>query len=237
MVDVRLTATNPEDSSVVPIACTAAGLVRVEPPQVVEGPQGPPGPQGNPGQNGQDGADGAPGKDGDPFTGTFAGPVNFTGDVSIGSTSSRSHVAVVGSCRIDGGNGSLFSGYETIVSQSASEAGYYAGFIDFRGKLGTPYSGIVAYSNPDNTSYMVISLSDSSRDETDDRHTSLVINSAGFVGFGGTTGVKSGFLPTGALWITDDRGICWKTTFGTNGLMQWEEIANPSFFLEERRLS
>ena len=69
MADVRLTATNPEDSSVVPVACTAAGLLRVEPQ--VQGPQGEPGPRGPAGPAGQDG------QDGDPFTGQFSGNVNF----------------------------------------------------------------------------------------------------------------------------------------------------------------
>ena len=52
MVDVRLTATNPDDSSVVPVSCTAAGLLRVE-PQV----QGPPGQDGQDGRDGRDGLD------------------------------------------------------------------------------------------------------------------------------------------------------------------------------------
>ena len=74
MADVRLTATNPEDSSVVPVACDAAGRLLLEEPQVVEGPPGPPGPQGDPGQDGQDG---------DPFSGNFAGDVSFGGSASV----------------------------------------------------------------------------------------------------------------------------------------------------------
>ena len=72
MADVRLTATNPEDSSVVPVACDAAGRLLLEEP--VQGPPGPPGEQGPPGQNG------------DPFSGNFAGDVTFEGSASFGNT-------------------------------------------------------------------------------------------------------------------------------------------------------
>ena len=80
MADVRLTATNPEDSSVVPVACDASGRLLLE-----EQGQGPPGPEGPPGPKGDDG------QDGDPFSGNFDGDVSFTGgtadfadDVTVG---------------------------------------------------------------------------------------------------------------------------------------------------------
>ena len=72
MADVRLTATNPEDSSVVPVACDASGRLLLE--ERGEGPQGPPGEQGPPGQDGQDG---------DPFSGNFAGDVTFGGSADF----------------------------------------------------------------------------------------------------------------------------------------------------------
>ena len=71
MADVRLTATNPEDSSVVPVACDAAGRLLLEEPQVIEGPPGP------------DGEQGPPGQDGDPFSGNFAGDVTFGGSAEF----------------------------------------------------------------------------------------------------------------------------------------------------------
>ena len=77
MADVRLTATNPEDSSVVPVACDASGRLLLEEPQLVEGPPGPPGPQGDPGVDG---------KDGDPFSGNFAGDVTFDGSAEFASS-------------------------------------------------------------------------------------------------------------------------------------------------------
>jgi len=67
MSDVRLTATNPEDSSVVPVACNAKGQLLLEDPLTVEGPEGPRGPEGPKGPAGKDGEDGADGKDGVSF--------------------------------------------------------------------------------------------------------------------------------------------------------------------------
>ena len=74
MADVRLTATNPADSSVVPVACNARGELLLEEPLEVEGPPGPKGDKGDPGE---------PGKDGDPFTGNFVGPVSFSGSATF----------------------------------------------------------------------------------------------------------------------------------------------------------
>ena len=63
MADVRLTATNPEDSSVVPVACDSQGRLRVEPPQLVEGPPGEKGDKGDQGDAGPKGDQGDPGVD------------------------------------------------------------------------------------------------------------------------------------------------------------------------------
>ena len=71
--DVRLTATNPDDSSVVPVACNEKGELKLEEPLVVEGP---PGEQGEPGPKGEDG---------DPFSGNFDGDVTFDGNVKSDS--------------------------------------------------------------------------------------------------------------------------------------------------------
>jgi len=69
MADVRLTATNPEDSSVVPVACDASGRLLLE--EQGQGPQGEQGPQG------------PKGDDGDPFSGNFAGDVTFGGSATF----------------------------------------------------------------------------------------------------------------------------------------------------------
>jgi len=78
MEDVRLTATNPADSSIVPVACNDKGELLLEEPitgppgedgedgaQGEQGPQGERGPQGEQGPAGVDGKDGKDGKDGE----------------------------------------------------------------------------------------------------------------------------------------------------------------------------
>ena len=71
MADVRLTATNPEDSSVVPVACNEKGELKLEEPLVVEGPPGQKGDKGDPG---------------DPFSGHFDGDVTFSESLTLGGT-------------------------------------------------------------------------------------------------------------------------------------------------------
>lgn len=110
MADVRLTATNPEDSSVVPVACDASGrLLLEEPVQGPAGEQGPPGPQGDPGQ------------DGDPFSGNFAGDVTFGGSaifagiVDIGAGWDAG-VSNTGGNRLD--SGSIYSQVPSTVGDN-----------------------------------------------------------------------------------------------------------------------
>lgn len=69
MADVRLTATNPEDSKVYPVACNSAGELKLEEPILVPGPKGD---KGDPGEKGDPG---------DPFTGNFSGDVFFQGTI------------------------------------------------------------------------------------------------------------------------------------------------------------
>ena len=84
MADVRLTATNPEDSSVVPVACNEKGELKLEEPLVVEGPPGEKGDKGDKGD------------DGDPFSGNFAGDVSFGGAVNINGSDSNALLAIGG---------------------------------------------------------------------------------------------------------------------------------------------
>ena len=106
MDDVRLTATNPADSSIVPVACNDKGELLLEEPIAgppgedgedgapgapgapgEPGPPGEPGQQGPPGEDGKDGKDGEDGKDGkdgidgiplppDPYEGALLGWLN-----------------------------------------------------------------------------------------------------------------------------------------------------------------
>ena len=78
MTDVRLTATNPEDSSVVPVLCNAKGELKLEEPLIIEGP---------PGQDGQDAASFVP----DPNGNSTAGDVlTSTGTACTWQTPTRS---------------------------------------------------------------------------------------------------------------------------------------------------
>ena len=74
MDDVRLTATNPADSSIVPVACNDKGELLLEEPILVEGPQGPQGDKGDTGDPGPQGEKGDKGDTGDP------GPQGEKGD-------------------------------------------------------------------------------------------------------------------------------------------------------------
>ena len=58
MTDARLVATNPADSTLVPVACTPQGFIKTEPPG-----EGPPGPPGEKGDTGDQGPPGPPGPD------------------------------------------------------------------------------------------------------------------------------------------------------------------------------
>jgi len=63
MEDVRLTATNPADSSIVPVACNDRGELLLEEP--IEGPAGEQGPQGEQGEQGPQGEQGQQGSQGE----------------------------------------------------------------------------------------------------------------------------------------------------------------------------
>ena len=63
MAEVIAGGINPDDGSFVPFAVNAAGMAKVEPPQLVEGPPGDKGDQGDPGPRGEKGEKGDPGLD------------------------------------------------------------------------------------------------------------------------------------------------------------------------------
>jgi len=102
MADVRLTATNPEDSSVVPVACDASGRLLLE--EQGQGPQGEQGPQG------------PKGDDGDPFSGNFADDVTFGGSASFAD-----EIKVEGS-NTPSGKWSGISKYGSLLIGTTSEA-------------------------------------------------------------------------------------------------------------------
>lgn len=178
MADVRLTATNPEDSSVVPVACDAAGRLLLEEPQVIEGPPGPQGEQGPPGQDGQDG---------DPFSGNFADDVTFGGsasfaeDVTIhGVTVGLGGGSVAGNTAV--GDGALFS---NAIGNKNAALGQKSGFY-IEGSNNTilgAYEGTSADASLNKT--VIISAGPTERVRIDENGTMLLGTSTSRTNFFG----------------------------------------------------
>ena len=99
MSDVLLTATNPADSSVVPVACNEKGELKLEEPILVEGPQGEKGDKGD---------------SGDPFSGNFAGHVTFSSTLTWAGDK--------GVLTADGGASFINGGFDLTVSNFAPSA-------------------------------------------------------------------------------------------------------------------
>ena len=249
MADVRLTATNPEDSSVVPVACDAAGRLLLEEPQVIEGPPGPRGEQGPPGQNGQDG------QDGDPFSGNFAGDVTFGGSASIAGDIKYGGFGYVA----EGDLGLLYSGstngtygviigtepgstssIERTISFSLGSAGAsevasihadgsaeFAGDVEAAALVVTDSTkGLTAYadnSNPTNKSLAIYNVNTADYP--------AYIHAEGSASFAGN---KAGFTAEGYLWCTTRRGDTVVLDFTSNGTGQWVEYT-PTTRKEELR--
>ena len=251
MADVRLTATNPEDSSVVPVACDAAGRLLLEEPQVIEGPPGPRGEQGPPGQDGQDG------QDGDPFSGNFSGDVTFggsaefAGDVLSGdSASNGSGVGAnllaqgqINVCRQDGGT--LFSGFDGALSNTVRISS--EGSAEFDGRVtsssiftnrtdGAGAAGVFRTNTSleNRPSVLAQNLSDSGWVFTGQKSDSEVTSSIKADGSASFAGNKAGFTAEGYLWCTTTRGDTVMLDFTTNGMAQWIPYT-PTTRLEEIR--
>ena len=262
MADVRLTATNPEDSSVVPVACDAAGRLLLEEPQVIEGPPGPPGEQGPPGQDGQDG---------DPFSGNFAGDVTFGGSVdlagnitsttyNLGSSSGQGfQLGVNGAltCQRTSAIAAVFRGFNQRTQTSGimgdgkilvggtlpdnpNTSLNADGSAEFVGDVNV---GDYDVSNPDKAGveqkkYGRISIQRSLAEKD-----SSVIQA--WAGTGRTlhiyangsaefAGNKAGFTAEGYLWCTTRRGDTVILDATSNGLASWVEYT-PTTRLEEIR--
>lgn len=227
MADVRLTATNPEDSSVVPVACDAAGRLLIEEPQVIEGPPGPPGEQGPPGQDGQDG---------DPFSGNFAGDVTFGGSAAFRSTIDVYDAGATNrAVRIQ----PRFGGFLEVINTSESadatvfqvipDAPANAANIKLKKNGSAEFAGqvlaldiVVRQSNDEYPVYRGLAV--------DGTNTSR-INGDGSAKFAGG---KAGFTPEGCLWCTTRRGDTVILDATSNGLASWVEYT-PTTRLEEIR--
>lgn len=249
MADVRLTATNPEDSSVVPVACDAAGRLLLEEPQVIEGPpgqQGPPGEQGPPGQDGQDG---------DPFSGNFADDVTFGGSAEFAGD--RVKINATGDyaletstfAKID--NGVLVQRSAsnqvrlgtTDPSQGNKEAAlrftdgfslshiYMNGDAEFAGTFSASGDRFTTSANGQINVNYTSSGSHALRIKTNAANPAFVVNADGSVEF--ATG-KAGFTEEGYLWCTTRRGDTVILDATSNGLASWVEYS-PTTLREEIR--
>jgi hypothetical protein len=222
MADVRLTAINPEDSSVVPVACNAGGRLLIE-----EQGQGPQGEQGPPGPKGEDG---------DPFSGNFADDVTFDGSAtfaeSVTSTPSSGSAFYAY-------NGGTSSENAILISNTSDGSGLktflkYDGSATFAGRV---YSeSIVCSSNRNITGASVCELESllsgankgkfvynnlgqvQIRDGSNT--TTAEISSDGSAAFASN---KAGFTAEGYLWCTTARGDTVILDATSNGVGVWVE--------------
>ena len=234
MADVRLTATNPEDSSVVPVACDASGRLLLEEPG-----QGPPGPEGPPGPKGDDG---------DPFSGNFADDVTFGGSATFaGDVTVNANIVSTGSISCDqtiytkkwlqvdrtGPRETIFYGRlnstPTVTITADGSAEFAGGIVNIESDGRIITEGDNAYVhvglskdankipfNIYNTAYGNESLARIAGDGS--------ANFAGRV----TIANKAGFTEEGYLWCTTRRGDTVILDSTSNGLGQWVEYEPPS---------
>ena len=244
MADVRLTATNPEDSSVVPVACDASGRLLLE-----EQGQGPPGPEGPPGPKGDDG---------DPFSGNFAGDVSFSGSASIVGNLDLGDKQYLqpgyGGMFLSGDslNGGTLFCYKSIVGSAEDDPRSFARFysasnasttktekIGFRTDGSATFAGQVDFDRS-NGSDVAFTAKESGS-------TKYAVRADGTLLIGGTSpgaGVsntrinpdgtvtfaagKAGFTAEGYLWCTTRRGDTVILDATSNGLASWVEYTPTS---------
>ena len=238
MADVRLTATNPEDSSVVPVACDASGRLLLE-----EQGQGPPGPEGPPGPKGDDG------KDGDSFSGNFADDVTFGGDATFAGlvqTGGNPDSGAEEGARMNGGSGFsaayssssslLWKGYEIGNDQptssiSVSGSATFADDVTVGPYDSQPYTkGIRFLVSNNEVSAIVINGDGENKtaigiyDGSNRKYICKLFHD-GHVAFSGN---KAGFTAEGYLWCTTRRGDTVILDATSNGLASWVEYTPPS---------
>ena len=207
MADVRLTATNAEDSSVVPVACNEKGELKLEEP--IEGPKGDKGDKGDPG---------------DPFSGNFIGDVYFDGTVGIGTESPAAILDV------DDGGGLGQWGLRVTTNEPldpTEDDGFYIGRnkSSGRGEVNICWgTGKGAAPNLDFATW-----------DGELYQTRLSISPQGNVGVDTlfpstafTVNNKAGFTADGLLYCTTERGDCVKLVGTSNGMAIWEAYTPPT---------
>jgi hypothetical protein len=194
MADVRLTATNPEDSSVVPVACDASGRLLLE--EQGQGPQGEQGPQG------------PKGDDGDPFSGNFADDVTFEGSATFAANVEARNFEG----KRPGTNLDVFAGYagSTLTSQiNADGSATFAGDATVGSATGGD-RGVKIYKDGGVNIYNSSTSPESALQIIDkDSNTPVTIKTNGSATFAG-----------GDLTIANDGTLGLSTSFGGSGLIQ-----------------
>ena len=214
MADVRLTATNPADSSVVPVACNEKGELKLEeiPDQSFDG-----------------------NLDGDltvSGSATFAGPANInlqpaTADVNglavFADTASQSKACI--NVRNNNDLGLLLRGTDaaaanTVFSVSADGSANFAGnlFINSDSEFGH-----FQVTEAGGRGLVVASLYDG------DDNSQLALHSDGSASFAGN---KAGFTKEGYLWCTTRRGDTVMLDVTSNGLASWVPYTPPTRLTE-----
>lgn len=304
MTDVRLTAINPADSSVVPVACNDKGELLLEEPQVVEGPPGPAGDKGDKGDPG------------DPFAGNFADDVTFGGtatfasDITVNSlvvgrglgndvesvafgndalaatTTGGSNVALglsalkantegssntavgrralfsntTGQANVAVGTNSLHFSVDGIENTACGVGSLYK---NQEGSTNTAVGHRACYEQTEGFDNTGVGKSALNKNNAGSRNIGIgayaglqlqgssntfIGSHQGAAGLSNTISIstgeverirmnaddaidfnqKCGFTADGGLWITDNRGNTYRTTFAANDFMQWEPYTVPT---------
>ena len=210
MADVRLTATNPEDSSVVPVACDASGRLLLE-----EQGQGPPGEQGPPGPKGEDGQDG---KDGDPFSGNFADDVTFGGSAEFSG-----NITVEDGITYTDGTPNGANSWNIDVSTFSSGVQKHLIFIPSQDPTDKP--GVLFYKRGVGNQHSNTDVHIGGDLQSEIPAPNIKLKHDGSVSF---ADYKAGFTKEGYLWCTTRRGDTVILDATSNGLASWVEYTPTS---------
>lgn len=217
MADVRLTATNPEDSSVVPVACNEKGELKLEeiPDQSFDGNL-----EGNL---------------------TVSGEAEFTGDLSANQGIFK---GTVDAERVDAGSTSNAAHALTATNQTAASGSIYArnnhgGKAPCYEAAGGDGSVKAKISNDGSATFAGdkvfidygggVYLGNAPLDQPPYTNRTISLNNNGSVTFAGN---KAGFTAEGYLWCTTRRGDMVILDVTSNGLASWVPYTPPNRLTE-----
>ena len=203
MTDVRLTATNPEDSSVVPVACNAKGELKLEEVPIFDGDL-----QGDLTVSGNATFIGSV------ETGTFVATRGDSARTPVLETSASGNVVIGDSGQIVFANGGSASFGSTITSGPSTtpidDRAHYLSIGAEPFSVGSATNLIQAYYSTDNIS----------------KYSIFADGSATFAGN------KAGFTAEGYLWCTTRRGDTVILDFTSNGMATWAPYTPPNRLTE-----